>query len=89
MTFLFPSPFGSASVDQRDVNEFSWRKNENVERYEITGVIDQLFIVNICCIETTPTVNEYPSTNYIIQCDFENNREMYRVNSTCIQIFQL
>ena len=76
-------------MDQLDAKEFSWRKNGNVERYEITGVIDQLFIINIFRIKTTPTVNEYPSTNYIIQCDFENNREMYRVNSTCIQIFQL
>ena len=54
---------------------FLGEKNENVERYEITGVIDQLFIVNICCIETTPTVNEYPSTNYITQCNFENKKK--------------
>ena len=62
-------------MDQLDVNEFSWRKNGNVERYEITGVIDQLFIINIFRIKTTPTVNEYPSTNYIIQCNFENKKK--------------
>ena len=29
-------------------------KNGNVELYEITGVIDQLFIINIFCIKTDP-----------------------------------
>ena len=66
---------GSASVGQLDVNKFSWRKNGNVERYEITSVIDQLFIINIFCIKTTPTVNECSSTNYIIQCNFENKKK--------------
>ena len=41
-------------VDQLDINEFSWRKNGNVERYEITGVIDRSVIINIFCIKTTP-----------------------------------
>lgn len=62
-------------MDQLDVYEFSWRKNGNVKRYEITGVIDQLFIINIFRIKTTPAVNEYPSTNYIIHCNFENKKK--------------
>ena len=57
------------------MSEFSWRKNGNVKRYEITGVIDQLLIINIFCIKTTPAVNEYPSTNYITQCNFENKKK--------------
>lgn len=30
------------------------KMENNVERYEITGVIDQLFIVNIFCTKTDP-----------------------------------